>query len=439
MFRGLEFVPLMNEKINILYLQMISMLNFYIWIQLVLICCIAAAADARPNDDLMIPVPAFSQGSLLNGRYRILDLIGTGSHGQLFKALDVQFDSFNYFNNGSDILKSSSLPRSRFVAVKLLVNAGRRIDEEFAILRLLQSDALENNVIPLLDSFHCTLRLSGLSGHGELVRQVLIFPYVKYDWDLVTENHLLLAVKSRFRIPLSKLQSFTQDMVRALIHLKRHRIVHFDVKPDNVLYDAQSRTSLLTDFSLSIRQDPVKHLSFWRTRGSMAFCAPEIILVSSQYPLNLTIPYQLDMWSLGATLHHMLTGRLLVDSRYDKMMFNEYFTGVLDKPMNVFLALLTRVPDRQYPFMRFRRYISNYLKISRRMQHLMTDDLFSHYDDSYLNDLFAVEKDYIAGQKRFRGRALFAKLVDFIEKCLQWDPMKRLTVEQALLHPFIIN
>ncbi|KXZ50821.1 hypothetical protein GPECTOR_15g507 [Gonium pectorale] len=84
-----------------------------------------------------------------------------------------------------------------------------------------------------------------------------------------------------------------QDLLRGLVELHGLGIVMADLKPDNVLLD-EAGAPLLCDFGIAHAVST--------TTGYTA-TAPE------QFHVGSRITPQCDMWALGATLLHLLTGR----------------------------------------------------------------------------------------------------------------------------------
>uniref|UniRef100_A0A7S0G832 Protein kinase domain-containing protein n=1 Tax=Rhodosorus marinus TaxID=101924 RepID=A0A7S0G832_9RHOD len=100
-----------------------------------------------------------------------------------------------------------------------------------------------------------------------------------------------------------------KDVVAGLMYLHAQRVVHRDIKPDNLLR-AGDGTVKLGDFGEARMYDVNDLDSKGRPTapGTPAFLAPEFCM-SDRSPKPPPENYSADVWSLGATIYYMVYGR----------------------------------------------------------------------------------------------------------------------------------
>ncbi len=99
------------------------------------------------------------------------------------------------------------------------------------------------------------------------------------------------------RFPEDTALNIILPVARALEHADGHGLVHQDVKPENIIMDPKGVVKLL-DLGLARRSDDLTK----STLGTPLYVSPEH--VAGDRPLDI----RSDIYSLGVTLYHMLTG-----------------------------------------------------------------------------------------------------------------------------------
>jgi serine/threonine-protein kinase len=200
------------------------------------------------------------------GRYRLLETIGAGAVGVVYRAV--------------------AEPDGTVVAVKVLRRelAGsdlyrRRFDHEIRVARSLR----HRNLVQVLDSGES-------SGLPYLVARFV--PGRSLRESLVAESPL----------PLPRVLQVSADVAAGLGTLHRKGLVHRDVKPGNILL-TEDGTALLTDFGLAKGEALTLLTDPGQPVGTPQYLAPELIDGSADAsPAS-------DVYALGCVVYECLGGR----------------------------------------------------------------------------------------------------------------------------------
>lgn len=106
------------------------------------------------------------------------------------------------------------------------------------------------------------------------------------------------------RVPEPDALKIARDIARALAHAHSHHVLHRDVKPDNIML-AKTGEAKLTDFGLA--KLLAEHQQI--TAEGIAVGTPHYIAPEQARALSTT-DHRADLYALGATMFHALTGRL---------------------------------------------------------------------------------------------------------------------------------
>ncbi|HEX6202910.1 MAG TPA: protein kinase, partial [Thermoanaerobaculia bacterium] len=197
--------------------------------------------------------------------YRILEHLGEGSMGTVYKAEDLRLQ--------------------RLVALKLLP---RRIAADAERRRLFLAEA---RAVARLDHPHiCGIHDLEESGDGEVF---LVMPY--YPGETLARRI------ARGRLELTDAIVFAIQLAEALGAAHRSGVVHRDVKPGNVLVGVDGQLRLV-DFGLTAWAPEEAGGRDGRTAGTLLYMSPEQVRGGE-------LDGRSDLWSLGVVLFEMLAGR----------------------------------------------------------------------------------------------------------------------------------
>lgn len=226
-----------------------------------------ATRPAAP--DTAIGSSQWLSGAIIEGHYQVGSLIGRGGMSEVYYALDL------WSNNP--------------VALKVLSPA-------------LAEDAANRQ------KFHReerSMRQVGGGGHtvgvissgteyfsGEMVMYIVL--------EYVHGCTLSQLLRVRNALSLGEALDILIPVVEALSEVHANRYLHGDIKPGNILLDANGQVKL-TDFGLSRRDDQV---DAGAPMGTPAYVAPEVL------DPKVKVGAQADIFALGVMMYRMLSGRL---------------------------------------------------------------------------------------------------------------------------------
>lgn len=199
---------------------------------------------------------------------------------------------------------------------------------------------------------------------------------------------------------LQLVRRFAKQLLSCLVLLQTKRVIHCDLKPENILLcDARKADVRVIDFGSSCREEE-KVYTYIQSRF---YRSPEVIL-GSTYGLPI------DMWSLGCILAELFTGYPL-------------FPGENEQEQLACIMEIFGPPERQL------------------VERCTRKKLFF---DSVGKPRVTVSSK---GRRRRPSSKTLAQslkcddeaFLDFVSRCLRWDPNRRLRPDEAMKHPFLFN
>ena len=206
----------------------------------------------------------------LSGRYELEEIVGTGGMAVVYRAWDLKLD--------------------REVAVKVLrpeYMADQTRSSQFTHEAQATSKMSHPNIVGMYDV--------GQDGDTRYI----VMEYVKG----VTLESL---IRQNGTIRPQRAVQITLKILQALGHAHKNNIVHRDVKPQNILVDADGRVKV-TDFGIArMVGTTTSTINGQNILGSVHYFSPE------QAQGKVAGP-QRDLYSVGVVLYEMVTGRVPFD------------------------------------------------------------------------------------------------------------------------------
>uniref|UniRef100_H0UYU6 Serine/threonine-protein kinase 36 n=1 Tax=Cavia porcellus TaxID=10141 RepID=H0UYU6_CAVPO len=194
-------------------------------------------------------------------KYHVLEMIGEGSFGRVYKGR-----------------KKYS---AQVVALKFIPKLGRtekelrNLQREIEIMQGLRHP----NIVHMLDSFETDKEV------------VVVTDYA--------EGELFQILEDDGKLPEEQVQAIAAQLVSALYYLHSHRILHRDMKPQNILL-AKGGGIKLCDFGFA-RAMSTNTMVLTSIKGTPLYMSPELV---EERPYDHTA----DLWSVGCILYELAVG-----------------------------------------------------------------------------------------------------------------------------------
>jgi mitogen-activated protein kinase 15 len=238
--------------------------------------------------------------------------------------------------------------------------------------------------------------LQELNGHENIIRLLnvikaendkdiyLIFEYMETDLHTVIRANILESIHKQF---------IMYQILKAMKFIHSAGIIHRDLKPSNILINSEAYIKIC-DFGLArCITSHVRDITMTDYVATRWYRAPEILLGSTKYST------QADMWSVGCIFGELLCG----------------------KPMFPGTSTITQ--------------INKVLEVTGKPT---KEDI-----QSVQSDLAGTMLETVVIAKTRSLKSLFPKAntveLDLLSKLLAFNPNKRITVDEALEHPYVAD
>jgi dual specificity tyrosine-phosphorylation-regulated kinase 2/3/4 len=311
------------------------------------------------------------------GDYQVIE----GDH------LAYRYEIMGTLGRGSfgQVLQCKDHKTGRSVAVKLIRNKKRFHHQALVEIKILQNlvdwDPEEKyNVIKMTDHFYFRNHLC-------------------ISMELLSINlYELIKANSFAGFSTGLIKRFTSQVLAALSLMKQHKVVHCDLKPENILLMHPRKSGIkVIDFGSSC----FEYEKVYTYIQSRFYRSPEVIL-------GMNYHAAIDIWSLGCIMAELYTGFPL-------------FPGENEQEQLACIMEVLGVPDR-------------YLVERSTRKKLFFDSTGA--PRPVVNS---------KGKRRRPGTKSLSQalkcnedlFIEFLAKCLIWDPERRIKPDTAMRHPWI--
>lgn len=284
-------------------------------------------------------------------KYEKVEKIGEGTYGVVYKARD-------RLNGRMIALKKIRLEQEEEGVPSTAIR-------EISLLKELQHE----NVVSLMDVVHCDKKL------------YLVFEFLDLDLKKHMDSNPNLSQDHQL------IKLYVYQMLQGIAYCHSHRVLHRDLKPQNLLIDRGRNALKLADFGLA-RAFGIPVRAYTHEVVTLWYRAPEILLGAKHYSTPV------DIWSIGCIFAEMVNGRPLFpgDSEIDELY---KIFRVLGTPDDNLWPGVSSLPDYT--------------------------EIFPKWHPRNLAEVIPTLEP--AG-------------VDILTKMLVYVPQRRITARDALLHPY---
>ncbi len=236
----------------------------------------------------------------------------------------------------------------------------------------------------ILESFYREARAGASLNHTNIIH---IYTFDEFEgqpylaMELANNGSLDSRITAEVRLPEYDVLSTGIKVASALASALKHNLLHRDIKPSNILFNNDSPPEpKLIDFGLARKaetdEDVSSESSVW---GTPYYVAPEKIKREREDFLS-------DMYSLGGTLYHALTGHVPFEAPTVEDLVSAHVHTPLTPPNQVVLEITQKTSDALV-----------------RAMAKNPADRFQSYDE-FIIDLTAAQSDLLVNEQKIQAK-----------------------------------
>jgi len=284
-------------------------------------------------------------------QYDKLEKIGEGTYGIVYKAQNASGDVF--------ALKTIRLEAEDEGIPSTAIR-------EISLLKELQHP----NIVRLCDVLHTERKLT------------LVFEYLDQDLKKLMDM-------CEGGLDAGSTKSFLYQLLKGIAYCHQHRVLHRDLKPQNLLINREGSLKL-ADFGLA-RAFGIPVRSYTHEVVTLWYRAPDVLMGSRKYSTPV------DIWSIGCIFAEMANGRPLIPGKTDEDQLQKTFK-LLGTPSEASWPTAVELPDWKSDFPQYEA--QPWSSIAPSLDEQGTDlmsKLLQYFPDKRLPARSAMDHEYFVG------------------------------------------
>lgn len=250
--------------------------------------------------------PLIQDSLIKDGRYRIIENLGAGGYGIVYKAFDLQVGKNvaikEFFNNekqlraknGNDVFTPMHNMQETIDARKMFMYEAIKI-KEFS----------SENIIKIFDVFDDN-------------------DTCYYSMEFIEGCNLKEYIASNGALKESEAIKIIKNVAMALKEMHNHKMCHYDVNPENIMLDRKNKRIVLVDFGSAKTSAEKSDIIYTKRLFSPPGEDEKYLATCGFYP-------KWDIYSLGATLYYMIKGYIATKTGHQTENEGSIITKSIDK------------------------------------------------------------------------------------------------------------
>jgi calcium-dependent protein kinase len=318
------------------------------------------------------------QQKIIHNKYIIIEFLSN----QKCSYFSEKFELLNYINSGSSgvVFKGFEKKNPNYqLCFKFFMNN----------LRKVKKSKIKNQCLKEIN-IHNKLKNDNIINYYDYISMNNISCIIMEYAELGDLEHFHTIINTKRNFSESLLSFITIQILRGLLSLTKSKIIHMDIKPQNLLIDKNLNIKI-TDFSASFSYENYKKnnkilLPF---SGTSLYMSPEVLLKS---PIDYEDCSKIDMFSLGVVLYNLAFEKFPYELDYS---YKRNFALILEKIQKQKLL----IPEKKNFSALFKKFLGNLLEknIKNRI------NIYDALEDPWIKgaDILFKEKEKLNDLEKF--------------------------------------